>query len=134
MLILIYLLHTYSCFILLSNVHYLCNQYIINQINADNKQPLKLTVNEDLSAVFEVSPRNNENQNDFHINVSNVTSVLYKVFITDTNGYTYESEELNHDIIIPSPNIEPNVTYKITVISTSATPFLVNVNITSKAE
>jgi len=109
-------------------------EYIINQINADNTQPLKLTVNEDLSAVFEVSPANSENQNEFYINVSNVASGLYKVIITATNGYTYESAELNRDITIPSTNIEPDVTYKIFVISTSATPFLADVNITSKIE
>lgn len=109
-------------------------KYIINQINVDNTQPLELAVNEDLSAVFEVGPTNNENQNDFYINVSNVISGLYKVIITATNGFTYESEELNHDITIPSTNIEPNVTYKIIVISTSATPFLADVNITSKTK
>lgn len=55
-----------------------------------------------------MSPTNNEYQNDFYINVSNVTSGLYTVISTATNGYTYESEELNRDIILPSTNIEPN--------------------------
>lgn len=55
-----------------------------------------------------MSPTNNENQNHFYIIVSNVSSGLYKVIITATNDYTYESEELNRDIIVPSTNIEPN--------------------------
>jgi hypothetical protein len=109
-------------------------EYKIQQINTDNTQPLKLTFEEHHSAFFEVNPTNNANQEDFYIKISNVTSGKYKVIITATNDYNFESEELTHDITIPTTDIESDVIYKITIISTSTAPFLADVSITSKAD
>ena len=106
-------------------------EYKIQQINMDNTQPLKLTFEDYHSAFFEVNPTNNTNQEDFYIKISNVTSGKYKIIINATNDYTFESKELTHDIIIPTTDIEPDVNYKITIISTSSTPFSADVNITS---
>ena len=78
-----------------------------------------------------MNPTNNENQNTFDIKVSNVTSGMYKVIIVGANSYTYESDELTSDTTIPMTNVELDATYEIFVISTSATPFSANVNITS---
>ena len=109
-------------------------EFTLQQINSDNIQPLKLNHEEYLSAFFEVNSINNPNHEDFYIKVSNVTSGKYKVIITATNDYTFESEELTYDIKIPVINIDPDTTYQITIISTSATPLLADVNITSKAD
>ena len=109
-------------------------EFKIQQINTDNTQPLKLNFDEYHSAFFEVNPTNNTNHEDFHIKISNITSGQYKVIITATNDYIYESKELTNDITIPITNIEPDITYRITIISTSLTPFKADLNITSKEE
>lgn len=109
-------------------------EFTIQQLNSDNIQPLKLNIEEYPSAFFEVNSINNPNHEDFYINISNVTSGKYKVIITTTNDYTFESEELNHDIRLPVINIDPDTTYQITIVSTSVTPLLADVNITSKAD
>jgi uncharacterized protein YpmB len=106
-------------------------EYEIQQINADNTQALKLDFEQHHSVLFEVNSSNNANQDNFNVDVSNVASGKYKVLITATNDYTYESDELNHDVTLPII-VESDVTYKITVISTSSEPFLADVNITSK--
>jgi|GEM_PF-6465249 len=109
-------------------------EYNIEQISTDNTQPLKLSFEQNHSAFFEVNPINNAKQEDFYIKISNVSSGKYKVIITATNDYSFESGELNHDITIPTTEIESDATYKITIISTSTTPFLADVNITSKKD
>lgn len=109
-------------------------EYILHSIKEDNIQPVKLTIEKTLSAVFEVNPTNNENQNTFDINVFNITSGMYKVIIVGANGYTFESDELTSETTIPMKNIDLHATYEIYVISTSATPFSANVNITSNTE
>ena len=109
-------------------------EYILHSIKEDNTQPVKLTIEKTLSAVFEVNPTNNENQNTFDIKVSNVTSGMYKVIILGANGYTFESNELTSDTTIPVTNNELDATYEIYIISTSATPFSANVNITSNTK
>ena len=73
---------------------------------------MKLTIGKTLSAVFEVNPTNNENQNTFDIKVSNVTSGMYKVIILGANGYTYESDELTSDITIPIQTLNLTVRMK----------------------
>lgn len=109
-------------------------EFKIQQINTDNTQPLKLNFEEYHSAFFEINPTNNTNHEDFHIKVSNIASGQYKVIITATNDYIYESKELINNITIPITNIEADITYRITIISTSLTPFKAELNITSKEE
>lgn len=109
-------------------------EYILHSIKEDNTQPVKLTIEKTLSAVFEVNPTNNEKQNTFEIKVSNVNNGMFKVIIVGSNGYTYESDELTSDTTIPMTDIELDATYEIYVISTSATPFSANVNITSNTK
>jgi|GEM_PF-4191317 len=104
----------------------------ITPLGVDNTASLDLAVGKSWSDSFKMNNWINTDHNAFNVKVSNVTGGgTYKVIITGTNGYSYESSDQSSGNTWTISNAKVDVTYKVTIVNTSSKTVKATVNITS---
>ena len=102
-----------------------------HSLGVDNSVNLNLEVGASWTDSFKINNLTNVEHNALNINISNVTSGKYKVIITATNGYQFESPEYLSGSITTIKNVNPDVTYNATIINTSASTLKATADVAS---
>lgn len=104
---------------------------MISPQSVSTTKTLNLAVGKSWSKSFKMNTLTGSNHNAFNTKISNVTSGKYKVIITGSNGYKYESTERTTDTTFTTTNAKKDVTYTVTIINTSANNLKAKADITS---
>lgn len=107
------------------------DELMIEPLKVSTSKTLNLGVGKSWSKSFTMNNPGGSDHNTFNTKVSNVTSGKYKVIITGSNGYKYESPERSGTRTYTTSNAKSGVTYKVTIVNTSASNLKAKADITS---
>lgn len=104
---------------------------LIQPLGVQKEDVLNLAPGRSWRVSFKVDNIIHADHNAFNIKVSNVTSGRYKIMVTGSNGYNYETTEISGNSTLTISNAAKGVTYTAIVVNTSSINLNGKVNVTS---
>lgn len=94
-------------------------------------QTIKLKVGESWMKNFNVDVAYQDSHNTFKIIVNNVSGSSYKILVTATNNYEYETKEYTGGCTLTIDNAQPKVYYQVYVLNTGTGTLNAHVQLSS---